>query len=182
LVLAMGPWLMIGSFRARRWVSEIAIRAAEESDAEAFHEIFACRQVIAGTLQLPWRSLDQQRQRLRDHPPGTHRLVAVVDGRVVGNIGLHQNQNPRRHDVAYFGMAVHEDYQNRGVGSALMAAMIELADSWLGVRRIELEVWADNAAAIHLYEKFGFVIEGTARQHARRAGELVDAHYMARLR
>jgi putative acetyltransferase len=163
-------------------VTEIAIRAAEETDAEAFHAIFACPGVIAGTLQLPWRSLDLQRQRLHENPPGWHRLVAVVDGRVVGTITLQQNQSPRRRDVASFGMAVHDEYQQRGVGSALIAAMIELADGWLGVRRIELEVWADNAAAIHLYEKFGFVIEGTARQHAWRAGKLVDAHYMARLR
>jgi putative acetyltransferase len=68
------------------------------------------------------------------------------------------------------------------VGSALMAAMIELADGWLGLRRLELEVWADNPAAIHLYEKFGFVVEGTGRQFGRRAGALVDAHFMARLR
>ncbi len=66
-------------------------------------------------------------------------------------------------------MSVHDDFQNRGVGSALMAAMIELADNWLGLRRIELEVYADNAAAIHLYEKFGFVIEGRTSARARRA-------------
>jgi putative acetyltransferase len=143
---------MTGSCYAKSRVSEIEIRAAEESDAEAFHEIFACPKVIASTLQLPWRSIEKQRERLRDTPPGVHRLVAVVEGRVVGNIGLHQNQNPRRHDVASFGMSVHDDYHNRGVGSALMAAMIHLADDWLGVRRIEMEVWTDNLAAIHLYE------------------------------
>ena len=157
---------MTGCCRASRCVSEITIRAAEPSDAEAFHEIMSCPKVIANTLQLPWRSLDQQRERLRETPPGMHRLVAVVGGRVVGNLGLHQNQNPRRRDVASFGMAVHDDFHNRGVGSALMAAMIELADGWLGVRRIEMEVWTDNLAAIHLYEKFGFVIEGTGRQFA----------------
>jgi putative acetyltransferase len=79
-------------------------------------------------------------------------------------------------------MSVHDDFQGRGVGTALMRAMLELADNWLGLRRIELEVWADNAAAIHVYEKFGFVVEGTGRQFARRAGELVEAHFMARLR
>ena len=52
---------------------------------------------------------------------------------------------------------------------------------WPG-RRIELEVWTDNAPAIHMYDKFGFVIEGTGRQYARRAGALVDAYFMARLR
>lgn len=62
-----------------------------------------------------------------------------------------------------------------------MAAIVELADNWLGLRRIELTVWTDNARAIHLYEKFGFQHEGTHHQYARRAGELVDAHFMARL-
>jgi len=109
-------------------------------------------------------------------------LVAVVEGRVVGNIGLEIARAPRRRDVGSIGMSVHDDYQNRGIGTALMVAVIQLADDWLGLRRLELEVWTDNLAAIHLYEKFGFVIEGTARQFARRAGDFVDAHHMARLR
>ena len=100
----------------------------------------------------------------------------------MGNLGLHLVRTARRRDVATMGMSVHDDFQNRGVGTALMQAMIELADNWLGLRRIELEVWTDNASAVHLYEKFGFVIEGTARQYAHRAGTLVDAYYMARLR
>jgi len=64
----------------------------------------------------------------------------------------------------------------------LIAAMVDLADNWLGLRRIELSVYTDNAPAIHLYGKFGFVIEGTARQFALRNGVYVDAHMMARLR
>ena len=89
-------------------------------------------------------------------------LVAEVDGRVVGNLGLHVEQG-RRRDVGSIGMSVHDAYHGRGVGTALMQAMVELADRWLMVRRIELTVYTDNAAAVHLYEKFGFVIEGTAR-------------------
>jgi putative acetyltransferase len=162
-------------------VPEIQIRAAEPGDAEAMHAIMSGPTVIANTLQLPWRPLDLQRERLQNQR-GVHRLVAVIDGQVVGNLSLHQNQGPRRRDVASFGMAVHEAFHNRGVGSALMAAMIELADGWLGIRRIEMEVWTDNLAAVHLYEKFGFVKEGTARQFAHRASGLVDAFYMARIR
>jgi putative acetyltransferase len=79
-------------------------------------------------------------------------------------------------------MAVHDDFHGQGVGSALMAAMLELADNWLGLRRIELTVFADNAAGVRLYEKFGFAIEGTARRYAMRGGEYVDAYYMARVR
>jgi putative acetyltransferase len=63
-----------------------------------------------------------------------------------------------------------------------MAALIDLADNWLGLHRIELTVYVDNAPAIHLYEKIGFVIEGTARDFALRGGVYVDVHTMARLR
>ena len=162
-------------------MSEIEIRAAEPSDAEAIHEILSCPGVFANTLQLPWRSFELRREWLTQAKPDVHRLVAIVDQRVVGDLGLHQEQNHRRRDCAWMGMSVHDDFQGRGVGSALMAAMIELADNWLDVRRIELVVYTDNAVAVHLYEKFGFVVEGTGRQFARRAGGFVDAYYMARL-
>ena len=79
-------------------------------------------------------------------------------------------------------MAVHPDHWGQGVGSALMAAIVDLADNWLALKRVELEVYTDNAAAIHLYEKFGFVLEGTKRKFAFREGEYVDAHVMARVK
>lgn len=163
-------------------MSEIEIRAAEPSDAEAIHQILNCPSVIANTMQLPWRSLEQRREWLGKRRSDDHFLVALVDGRVVGNLGLGAAGNARRSHVASMGMSVHDDFQNRGIGSALMTAMIELADNWLGLQRIELEVYTDNAAGIHLYEKFGFVIEGTGRQYARRPGGFVDAYFMARLR
>jgi putative acetyltransferase len=163
-------------------VTEITVRAAEPSDVEAMHAILRCPGVVAGTLQLPWRPLEYTRQMFGQSQRDTYALVAVVNERVVGQIDLEVQHGARRRDVGKFGMAVHDDFQGQGVGSALMAAMIELADGWLGLRRLEMEVWVDNPAAIRLYEKFGFVIEGTGRQYGRRAGELVDAYFMARLR
>lgn len=163
-------------------MSEIVIRAAELSDADALQEIFNQPKAQAGTLQLPWRSVGQRRDWLSRVLSDGHVLVAEVDGRVVGQLGLHIQATPRRRDVGSFGMAVHDDFQGRGIGKALVQAMIDLADNWLGLRRIELEVYADNVGAIRLYEKFGFVVEGTGRQWARRDGELVDALYMARLK
>jgi putative acetyltransferase len=47
---------------------------------------------------------------------------------------------------------------------------------------VELVVYADNAAGVALYEKFGFEVEGTHRRYAFRDGEYVDAYAMARLR
>jgi putative acetyltransferase len=79
-------------------------------------------------------------------------------------------------------MAVPTAWQGKGVGSALMSAMCELADGWLNVFRLELTVYTDNARAIALYRKFGFEIEGTHRAYALRAGRYVDSHSMARIR
>jgi putative acetyltransferase len=84
--------------------------------------------------------------------------------------------------VADCGVSVHPDYWNQGVGSALIGTVVDLADNWLNIERIELDVFFDNAAAIRVYEKFGFEIEGTKRKYAFREGEYVDTHVMARVK
>lgn len=48
----------------------------------------------------------------------------------------------------------------KGIGTALLQEIVDAADNWLGFRRLELAVFADNAPAIRLYEKFGFEREG----------------------
>ena len=161
--------------------STITVRAREVADLDAITTLMNCPGVIRGTLQLPLRSLDERREQFARRGPGTHSLVADSDGRVVGQLGLHVEQNPRRRHVGSIGMAVHDDFQGRGVGSALLVAILELADRWLALRRIELEVYTDNAAAIALYEKFGFVQEGQLRDYAFRDGGYIDAFFMARV-
>lgn len=161
---------------------DVRVRAATIDDLEAIHEITSTPGVIFGTLQLPYQSKELWRERLSQSTPGNVHLAAEVDGRVVGDLGLHLERSLRRRHVAGLGMSVHPDSQGQGVGSALLAAAVDLADNWLNVHRLELQVYADNAAAIHLYQKFGFAIEGTLRDYAFRQGQYVDAYFMARLR
>jgi ribosomal protein S18 acetylase RimI-like enzyme len=60
------------------------------------------------------------------------------------------------------------------VGSALMVAAIEWAREQ-GLHKLSLSVWPQNAAAIALYRKYGFVEEGRRRKQIRRqSGELWD--------
>jgi len=160
----------------------IRVRAREPGDAEAVAEIMGCPGVVAGTLQRPLRPVEATRERLAQHSADVHGLVAELDDRVVGTLGLHLETNPRRRHCAGIGMAVHDDYQGRGVGTALLAAALDLADNWLGLRRVELHVYVDNERAVRLYERFGFKIEGTAGDYAFRDGSFVDALSMARLR
>jgi putative acetyltransferase len=72
-------------------------------------------------------------------------------------------------------------WQRRGIGSEMMRRLLEWSDRWLGYLRLELTVYTDNARAIALYRKFGFVVEGTQRAFAMRDGVFVDALAMARL-
>jgi putative acetyltransferase len=163
--------------------TNIAIRRAEPDDYEALHRIFSAPKAIRGTLQLPFPSLERWRKRLAEPPEGLFSLVASVDGDVVGSLGLHTFPNrPRRRHVGQIGMGVRDDWHGQGVGTALMEAAIDLADNWLNVKRLELTVFTDNAPAIHLYEKCGFVTEGTLVHYAFRDGQYVDCFAMARLR
>ena len=145
--------------------------------------MFSCPKVFAGTLQLPYPSREQWRQRLAQADDGTYNLAAVVGDRLIGMLGVQTFPNrPRRRHAGSIGISVHDEWQGRGIGAALMRAGLDLADNWLNLTRLELEVYTDNEPAIRLYERFGFELEGTLRQHAFRDGRYVDSHVMARLR
>lgn len=160
----------------------IRVRHAEISDAEAITRVYTAPRVCWGTLQLPYASIEQYRKRLAEPTPGVYILVAEVEGQVVGSLGLHVNQHPRTNHSASFGMGVRDDFQGKGIGTALMQTMVDLADKWLNLKRIALEVYVDNEPAIRLYTKFGFEVEGRLRALAFRDGALVDVLAMARLR
>lgn len=161
----------------------ISIRRAEPTDYEAMQRIFSGHKVVWGTLQLPFPSLETWRKRLAEPPEGMFSLVACIDNEVVGHLNIHTSPNhPRRRHAGQIGMAVQDDLQGQGVGTALMQAAMDVADNWLNLQRLELEVYTDNEPALRLYKKFGFGIEGTLVRFAYRAGQYVDVYMMARLR
>ncbi len=160
--------------------SDIIVRALEPADYPALAEIHNQPKAIAGTLGFPLQSVADNEQRFRlDFY--NRMLVAEIDGRVVGDAGLNINRGRRAHSGG-IGMTVHDDFQGRGVGTALMHRLMDLTDNWYNLLRVDLQVYIDNEPAVRLYQRFGFVIEGTLRSFAYRAGEFVDAYYMARLR
>jgi L-phenylalanine/L-methionine N-acetyltransferase len=123
------------------------------------------------------------RQRLEQRSGNHYGLVACVRDRLVGSLALVvPERSPRRSHVGEIGMAVHDQWQGQGIGSALFRAAVELADQWLNLRRLELIAFTDNERALGLYKKFGFEIEGLLRRYAFRDGAFVDAYLLARLR
>lgn len=136
-----------------------------------------------GTLQVPYPTEEAWKQRLETIPEGSVSLVAEVDGKVIGHAAIIcRSKSPRRKHVGEIGMAVHPGWKRKGIGSSLLEALLDLSERWLNLSRIELTVFVDNEAAVGLYKKYGFEIEGTHKNYAFRDGEFVDCYCMAKLR
>ena len=163
-------------------MKQVVVRHAENYDAEALHEIYSQPALYRDTLQLPHPTLKKWQTRTTDLPAGHYSLVACIEEQVVGQLTLMVESLVRRSHVATFGMGVSAHYQGQGVASALMQEMVNLCDNWLRIERIELTVFTDNTAALALYRKFGFEVEGTGKHFAFRDGQYVDAYFMARFR
>jgi L-phenylalanine/L-methionine N-acetyltransferase len=160
---------------------DVEIRPFHMDDSDALWRLLRQPGVFETTMTLPSQRADQRRavyERLGDDD---HVFVAVRNGEVAGSAGLHVGGGRRRH-TATLGIVVSLTHQRAGVGDALMRAVLDIADRWLGLRRIELGVLVGNQPARRLYEKHGFVAEGVLRQSIAGEGELRDELWMARLR
>ena len=161
--------------------SGLLIRAVGNEDCTALNVLSNLPGFRAGTLRLPYQRVEDTRAWLMGLKAGDLALVALLDGVVVGSAGLERFGGRRAH-AAHLGMGVHDDFCGRGIGTALLRELVEAADAWLGLLRLELTVFADNVRAIRLYKTFGFEREGLQRCFAFRAGRHIDALGMARLR
>lgn len=159
----------------------ITIRHLEPADIPRVHALYSEPHAYSDTLQLPFQPVAAWEKKLDCSHPGVVCLVALRGDELVGQLGLEAYQSPRRRHVATFGMGVKASAQGTGVGSALVAAAIEICEKWLNVSRIEVQVYTENGSAVSLYQKLGFVIEGTCRNYAFRNGQYVNAHVMARV-
>ena len=161
--------------------SGLSIRATRIDDFEAVTRLMNLPGFRAGTLRVPYQKAEQTRKWLENQSADALNIVAVLGGEIVGQAGLDRHSGRRSH-AAGIGMGVHDDHCGKGIGTALLRELVDAADSWLAIRRLELTVYTDNGSAIRLYEKFGFEREGIMRAYAFRAGRYADVIAMARLR
>jgi putative acetyltransferase len=158
--------------------SHFVIRAIRPDDAAALMDIRRQKQVMRFTPAMPSeRPTDFYGRWGKDD----HVLVAELDGRVVGYAGLHLRDGKRRHS-AWLGIAVHDEFAGRGAGRLLMQALLDLADNWIGLVRVDLEASASNERGITLYRALGFVEEGRQKKAYFAEGGYEDAVLMARVR
>lgn len=160
----------------------IVIERFSEQHVDGITALYNNPAVARQVLQMPYQSREVWRKRLAVDNERMVQLVALHQGTVIGSCSVEQFSRIRRAHCGNVGMGVAQQWQGQGIGTQLLTAVLDVADNWMNLHRVELTVYADNQAAINLYRKFGFESEGVLRDHAVRDGEYVDTLSMARLR
>jgi len=76
------------------------------------------------------------------------------------------------------GISVHDDYQNMGIGTALLNHLVGIA-RMKKLSKVWLHVNTDNDRAIYMYKKAGFAIEGKLCKESCVNGKYRDEYRMA---
>ncbi len=160
------------------------IRPVEPEDAEAVLDYI--NRVTAETDYLSMQSgeldwpVEKERQFIEDHRKADNKLAlaAEVDGRIVGVLGFTGDDKSRMRHIGELGITVRQEFWGLGLGTGMMAYLVDWARASRVVRKINLRVRTDNDRAIRLYERFGFVREGTIRRQFLVAGTFHDAYLM----
>jgi putative acetyltransferase len=160
----------------------ILIRSAEPEDAAAISALIGQPGVYEGLLQTPDAPNASRLEYHQKVEPHACRLVAVAGEEIVGSAGLHlSGTGLRRMHVRALGLGVATAWQGRGVGRRLLGRLLDWADNWGGVLRVELHVHADNERALALYRSMGFALEGRHKAFSLKNGRYVDSFSMARM-
>jgi RimJ/RimL family protein N-acetyltransferase len=106
--------------------------------------------------------------------------VAELRGEIIGTVRLFAGMcGFKDRHVAELGIFVLPPYRGHGIGKLLMAYALDWAASQ-DLQKIMLNVFATNHRAIHMYERFGFVLEGKRKMQYNIGGEYVDEILMAK--
>jgi L-phenylalanine/L-methionine N-acetyltransferase len=117
---------------------DLVIRRCEPEDYKAVHLVYSSPRAMAETLRVPYSSEQAWHEQLDRERDDNFALLACVNGEVVGHLALSVYTNPRTRHSGHFGIAVRDDWQGRGVGTALMEACLDLTESYkVGPSRVQ---------------------------------------------
>lgn len=107
-------------------------------------------------------------------------LVAVLDGKIISNLGYSGGFRNRTRHCGEFGVAVRKKYWNNGVASNLINELFKWGKDSKFCEKINLKVREDNEKAIMLYESLGFVKEGLLLKDMKINGSFVNCFFMGK--
>ena len=105
-------------------------------------------------------------------------ILGLLDDTIVAALSFSAGRRPRNRHSGEFGMSVRKQYWGLGIGSLMLDTLIDWARHTQIVKKINLRVRTDNQRAILLYERKGFVKEGTSRKEILLDGKYFDHHWM----
>jgi UDP-4-amino-4,6-dideoxy-N-acetyl-beta-L-altrosamine N-acetyltransferase len=165
-----------------RDAAAVTLRPLSDADAELVVRWRALPEVHAQLFAQQPPSLQSHREWFLRYAGSRDReeFVILLDARPVGTVGL--SNIDHAHGRAEYGILIGEpDARRRGVARRASRLILEHAFLSLGLGRVYLSAFADNLAAIRLYERVGFRREGSLRAHVRKAGVLRDVIVMGML-
>lgn len=158
-----------------------AVRPIALSDVPGYHQaVDSVAKERRYLMRLEAPPLERAQSFVADNlKKGYPHVVAVDEDKAVGwaDIVPRNNFPPAAH-VGVLGMGIIKAYRGQGLGSSLLTAVIKGAWNY-GFKRLELEVYHDNEAAVRLYEKHGFELEGRKRYARYLDGAYQDILIMA---
>ena len=109
-------------------------------------------------------------------------LLAFLNDKIAGIVNITADQRKRVRHIGDLFIVIGKKYWNNGLGSLLLEEVVEWAQASGILRRLQLTVQTRNLAAVHLYQKHGFVIEGRQERGAYiEEGDFIDVYLMGRL-
>lgn len=109
-------------------------------------------------------------------------LLAKIGSEIIGAVSVKASRQFRISHIGNIFIAVKKAYWGHGLGTILLEEVVHWAEEMDLLKRLELTVQVRNQAAVHLYQKLGFSIEGTQVRGARTdEGEWLDLYYMGKL-
>ena len=155
----------------------IYLRAWEPADIERYQLWLndpATRTLLRGYRPISVKAERAFVEGLDDKEDLIHFAIVLKEGdRHIGGIGLMEFRWKDR--TAALGLFIGPpEHRGHGYGSEAIHLVLEYAFRTLNLNRVELCVYASNAAAIRAYEKLGFVREGVRREHVFIDGGYVD--------
>jgi len=106
-------------------------------------------------------------------------VVAEVSGRLEGNASMTRGSYDDSRLHGALGIAISKKHRDRGIGLEMMRTLVRESRK-IGLRTLELEVFANNPRAIHVYEKAGFKQTGRFPKKIARRGKSIDSILMTR--
>lgn len=163
----------------------LTVRGYQSDDWETLYDMWTRDEVLINTFDIPYTGEDAFRDRF--NTPVDRRTILIAETslpsgrkRVVG-IGELAVDKVRRAHNGRVSITVDPEHGGPPAQSALLQAIVRLAVNWLGLHRLEAIVFAEDGAALALYESQDFAREATMRRYALRAGVQADAVLLARL-